>query len=260
LDLGTGVTEARDRQEHEAKENQTQRQAGFLAERLGQVDLDDHWNDEVDQRDEEKEQPPFRAADDLEEHGQVVDGDERLPAGLTGPGVDLPQPPELQDEQRHHTQEQDEAPYVAYDWVATPDVGWLPRRPENINRSAVVDNGVTTSYCYDNADTLVSTTDPPYRIIAYDARAYHHHPSVPRASPTTELTATCTPTTAIGRSHVLYACYVRDATERIVRREAASGYTSVVRYGYSGGHTPDFTLDADNHLIERTIDLLGGVL
>jgi hypothetical protein len=55
--------------------------------------------------------------------------------------------------------------------------------------------------------------------------------------------------------------YLRDATDRIVRREASSGYTSVVRYGYSGGgDTPDFTLDADNNVVERTIGLLGGVL
>jgi RHS repeat-associated protein len=64
--------------------------------------------------------------------------------------------------------------------------------------------------------------------------------------------------TVIGRSHIRY---VRDATDRIVRREASSGYTSVVRYGNSGdGDTADFTLNADNNLIERTIGLLGGVL
>jgi RHS repeat-associated protein len=64
--------------------------------------------------------------------------------------------------------------------------------------------------------------------------------------------------TAIGRSHIRY---VRDATDRIVRREASSGYTSVVRYGYStAGDTPDFTLDANNNLVERTIGLLGGAM
>ncbi|MBW3557832.1 MAG: hypothetical protein KY454_12945, partial [Actinobacteria bacterium] len=51
------------------------------------------------------------------------------------------------------------------------------------------------------------------------------------------------------------------ATDRIVRREVSGGSTSVVRYGYSGGgDTSDFTLDANNNLIERTIPLLGGVL
>jgi hypothetical protein len=77
-----------------------------------------------------------------------------------------------------------------------------------------------------------------------------------RPWPTTELTATVSTTT--GTTTIRY---VRDATDRIVRREASSGYTSVVRYGNSGdGDTADFTLDADNNLIERTIGLLGGVL
>jgi hypothetical protein len=114
---------------------------------------------------------------------------------------------------------------------------------------------VTTSYCYDAADKLVSSTDPRYGTITYDVRgnttalgpqalAYHggdRHVSTTTGSTTIR--------------------YVREATDRIVRREASSGYTSVVRYGYSaGGDTADFTLDADNNVIERTIGLLGGVL
>jgi YD repeat-containing protein len=40
----------------------------------------------------------------------------------------------------------------------------------------VVDNGVTTSYCYDAADKLVSTTDPRYGTIAYDVRGNTTNP------------------------------------------------------------------------------------
>jgi RHS repeat-associated protein len=40
---------------------------------------------------------------------------------------------------------------------------------KNTNRTSAVDNGTTTSYCYDNADRLTSTTDARYGTIAYDA-------------------------------------------------------------------------------------------
>jgi hypothetical protein len=95
----------------------------------------------------------------------------------------------------------------------------------------------------------------PLRTIAYDARG-----NTTALGPQTLAHdgADRHVATAIGRNHVRY---VREATDRIVRREAFSGYTSVVRYGYSGGgDTPDATLDADNNVVERTIGLLGGVL
>ncbi len=45
-----------------------------------------------------------------------------------------------------------------------------------------------------------------------------------------------------------------------MRREVSGGSTSVARYGYSGGgETSDFTLDANNNLIERTIPTTSAV-
>jgi YD repeat-containing protein len=44
-----------------------------------------------------------------------------------------------------------------------------------------VPGGVTTSYCYDAGDKLVSSTDPRYGTIAYDARG-NTPPSAPRPS------------------------------------------------------------------------------
>jgi YD repeat-containing protein len=119
----------------------------------------------------------------------------------------------------------------------------------------VVDNGVTTSYCYDAADKLVSTTDTRYGTIAYDARGNTTAlgPQALAYDGADRHVSTTTGSTTIR--------YVRDATDRIVRREVSGPSTGVVRYGYSGGgDTADFTLDADNNVIERTIGLLGGVL
>jgi YD repeat-containing protein len=119
----------------------------------------------------------------------------------------------------------------------------------------VVDNGVTTSYCYDAADKLVSTTDTRYGTIAYDVRGNTTTlgPEALGYDGADRHVSTTTGSTTIR--------YVRDATDRIVRREVSGSSTGVVRYGYSdGGDTPDFTLDANNNVIERTIGVLGGVL
>lgn len=47
-----------------------------------------------------------------------------------------------------------------------------PLSPEaggNTNRTSLTDNQVTTTYCYDQADKLLSTTDPRYPSIGYDS-------------------------------------------------------------------------------------------
>jgi hypothetical protein len=145
---------------------------------------------------------------------------------------------------------------LAYDYAGTPGCGLAPQAAKNTNRSAVVDNGVTTSYCYDAADKLVSTTDTRYGGIAYDARGNTTSlgPQALAYDGADRHVSTTTGSTMIR--------YVRDATDRIVRREVSGSSTGVVRYGYSGGgDTPDFTLDAaNNNVIERTIGVLGGVL
>jgi RHS repeat-associated protein len=46
---------------------------------------------------------------------------------------------------------------------------WLaPNAGSNTNRTSVVDNATTTTYCYDNADKLRTTTDSRYTGIGYD--------------------------------------------------------------------------------------------
>ncbi|MFJ8967021.1 RHS repeat-associated core domain-containing protein [Lentzea sp. NPDC102401] len=56
--------------------------------------------------------------------------------------------------------------------------------------------------------------------------------------------------------------YVRDATDRIMRRTTAAGDTATdVRYGHTGsGDTADLAFGPDNKLLSRSISLPGGVL
>jgi RHS repeat-associated protein len=119
----------------------------------------------------------------------------------------------------------------------------------NTNRRAVTDNGVTTTYCYDAADRLVSSTDASVGTPAYDAHGN---------------------TTTLGTQTMVYdgadrhiatndVTYVRDAADRIIERKVAGNI--VARYGYAGpGDSPAFV----NHgllqlLQERTFGLVGGV-
>lgn len=44
-----------------------------------------------------------------------------------------------------------------------------PYAGRNTNRTSMVDNGVTTTYCYDQADRLISTSDGHMPAVAYDA-------------------------------------------------------------------------------------------
>lgn len=123
----------------------------------------------------------------------------------------------------------------------------------NGNRTKMVANSVTTTYCHDAASRLVSSSDVAVGIPAYDARGN-----------TTTLGAQAllydgadrhTETRATGGATVRY---VRDATDRIVARTEG---TSVVRHGFGGpGDSSTFTLTNTNQPLERTVALAGGVL
>jgi RHS repeat-associated protein len=55
--------------------------------------------------------------------------------------------------------------------------------------------------------------------------------------------------------------YTRDATDRIIRRDATGDTITSVLYGYTGsGDNADLTLGADKRLLSRTIALPGGVI
>lgn len=111
----------------------------------------------------------------------------------------------------------------------------------------------TTTYCYDHADRLVSSSDPTVGTITYDTRGNttqifgetRSYDAADRHLTTTKGADTVT--------------YVRDATDRIVERRVNG--TVVARYSHTGGgDTPATTLNASNAVIEQTLTLPGGVL
>ncbi len=114
-------------------------------------------------------------------------------------------------------------------------------------------NGVTTTYGYDAADRLTTTSDARYSTIAYDP---HGNTTTLGGQALTYDSADRHVQSVTGTTTVRYA---RDATDRITERKVNGAV--VARYSYSGsGDSPDVTLDADHTVIQRTIPLPGGVL
>jgi RHS repeat-associated protein len=131
---------------------------------------------------------------------------------------------------------------------------------KNTNRTSrtVGDGGgaVTTSYCYDDADRLMSSTQAGVGTPSYDShgnttaiwgetRAYD---SSDRHVATVKGTSTVT--------------YTRDATDRIIARKVVVGGVTGDdhRYGFSaGGDVAGFVTDTSNSVLERVVNLPGGV-
>ncbi len=144
---------------------------------------------------------------------------------------------------------------LTYAFAPSGGCGVATGAGRNTNRTSAVDNGVTTTYCYDHADKLTSVSgDPRYAsAIAYDARGA---------------------ATSVGGETLVYdgaerhvattkdattVRYGRDATGRIIERRVNGAV--VARYAYGGpGDAPVATLDANGAVIERTVALVGGAL
>lgn len=142
----------------------------------------------------------------------------------------------------------------------------------NGNRTAVRDlqDGTvarSTTYCYDGADRLVSTTvtNPPSGAapvtgtnltaanLKYDVRG--NTTTLADQVLTYDVANRHTATT-VGTTTVSYR---RDATDRIVERTQTGAATH--RYGFTGGgDTPDLTMGTDGAVLHRTLALPGGVV
>lgn len=111
---------------------------------------------------------------------------------------------------------------------------------------------MVTTYCYDNADRLVTTSEPGVGTVTYDGHG--NTTSIWGEQRTYDATDRHR-STAKGATTVSYD---RDATDRIISRTSPSG---VERYGFTGDtDSPDLTLDATGAVVERTIGLVGGGL
>ena len=142
---------------------------------------------------------------------------------------------------------------LAYAYEPTAGCGSQPGAGRNTNRTKATDNGAVTTYCYDAADRLTSTTDAAVGTLAYDL---HGNTTTLGAQTLVYDSADRHSQTQVGGGPTV--SYVRDATDRIVARTEG---TTTVRYGHAGaGDGPAFTMDAANAVGERLVPLLGGVV
>ncbi|WP_203908082.1 PA14 domain-containing protein [Rhizocola hellebori] len=110
-----------------------------------------------------------------------------------------------------------------------------------------------TTYCYDRADRLTSTSESGVGTPVYDTHGNagfifgetHSYDAADRHMSTSKATTTVS--------------YVRDATDRIVERRVNGAFSA--RYGSTGsGDTPDFVTGAGNQVEQAYLVLPGGAL
>ncbi|MGW4371460.1 PA14 domain-containing protein [Nocardia takedensis] len=153
--------------------------------------------------------------------------------------------------------------HLTYGYAGDGGCGPNPKAGRNTNRTSFSDsfNGapaVTTTYCYDHADRLLSTSGGTALSFTYDD--YGNALTVGTDTLGYDSTRRHVSTaTAAGRS----VTYARDVTDRIIRRtvQEPTAPTQVNRYGYiaeAGG--PDFVLDASANLRQRVLKLPGGTV
>ncbi|WP_329467214.1 PA14 domain-containing protein [Streptomyces sp. NBC_01431] len=154
---------------------------------------------------------------------------------------------------------------LTYRFDQTDGCGTAKAAGLNTNRTASTDslNGaaaVITSYCYDGADRLTSTSGGLALAATYDS----HGDTVGLGGDTLGYDAArrhIATTTADGKT----ISYTRDPADRLVARTvtgAAEGSKNgTTRYSYSSKHDDaDLILDKDGSLLQRIVALPGGVL
>ena len=144
-----------------------------------------------------------------------------------------------------------------YAFTASGGCGTLTTAGKNTNRSSMTvtpsgGSAATTSYCYDNADRITSSTDTAVGTVAYDGHGNttsifgetHTYDADDRHVATTKATT---------------VRYTWDATDRIVARLV--GGTTVARYGSTAtGDAPDYVTNGSGVLQQRDLALPGGTL
>ncbi|WP_433655181.1 RHS repeat-associated core domain-containing protein [Nocardia sp. CA-128927] len=152
---------------------------------------------------------------------------------------------------------------LTYSFAGDNGCGPNKKAGSNTNRTAFTDsfNGappVTTNYCYDDADRLLSTNGATTLSFTYDTYGNATKIGTDTLGYDSTLRHIST-TTAAGRSVV----YTRDVTDRITTRTVRDNAkpAQVTRYGFtSNAGGPDFVLDDSGTLRQRVLKLPGGAL
>ncbi|MFD0686143.1 PA14 domain-containing protein [Actinomadura fibrosa] len=147
---------------------------------------------------------------------------------------------------------------LTYGYAGNGGCGPNTKAGANTNRTSATDSrdgapASTTTYCYDDADRLVSSSGATTLALDYDT--YGNTTRI--GTDTLGYDSTRRHVSTSTAAHTIR--YTRDVTDRIIARTQDS--TQVTRYAFtsdSGG--PDFVLDASGNLRQRVLKLPGGVV
>ena len=137
------------------------------------------------------------------------------------------------------------------------------------NRTSMTVNGQATTYCYNNGDQLVSSSDPTLTNAQYDS----HGNTISLGANDGTIAGTPVTKTSFAydgsdRNTSISAGnkqtnFIRDAQNRIIKREqkTSGNITSTVNYGFTGsGDTPDYLMDSASNVKQKYLTLPGDVL
>ncbi len=129
---------------------------------------------------------------------------------------------------------------------------------KNSNRTSQTINGVITAYCYDQADRLISSSDPTIASPQYDT---HGNTTSLGTSPSTTFTYDSSDRNIGITEGSKSITYIRDVQSRIISRTLINGTTTTNKYSFTAsGDTPDLLLDSSNNVVEKYLSLPEGVL
>lgn len=152
--------------------------------------------------------------------------------------------------------------YGAQDTSCGYGSGTNPNSGKNSNRTSQTINGVTTTYCYDYADHLISSSDVKLTTPTYDS----HGNTLTLGNTANKTTfgydssdRNVSITQAVGNKATYYD---RDVQNRIVARYHDANNVTQDEYYYgftASGDTPDYVRNGSWQIAEKYIDLPGDV-
>jgi RHS repeat-associated protein len=129
---------------------------------------------------------------------------------------------------------------------------------KNSNRTSQTINAATTTYCYDYADRLISSSDASVTSPVYDS---HGNTTQLGTSPVTTLGYDSSDRNSSITEGSKSVTYTRDVQNRVITRTIVNGTTTTNKYGFTAaGDTPELLLDNAGAVIERYLSLPGGAL
>jgi RHS repeat-associated protein len=139
--------------------------------------------------------------------------------------------------------------------------GYNSNAGRNGNRTKMVVNGLSTTYCYDSADRLIGSSDSMLTDVKYDSHG--NTLSLGAIDKKTELSYDAGDRNVSIKSGTKETLYIRDVQNRIITREHKSdgSLRSKVSYSFTGmGDTPDALLDGEGKVKQKYITLPGDVI